>query len=111
MTVPGVPGSAGGSDAGTGILNHGVTTACCAAFLFLVVLTLEMSVSEFAEVQILSDDARRARFNLPKSCVPGLTALKPAVAHSSGLIVLIDCRSGDGTPDQPQPARWDPKTR
>jgi hypothetical protein len=88
-----------------------VTKPCCAAFLFLVVLTLEMSVSEFAEVQILSDDARRARFNLPKSCVPGLTALKPAVANSSGLIVLIDCRSGVGTPDQPQPARWDPKAR
>jgi hypothetical protein len=34
-----------------------------------------MSVSEFAEVQILSDDARRARFNLPTSCAPGFTAL------------------------------------
>jgi hypothetical protein len=88
-----------------------VTTACCPAFLFLVVLTLEMSVAEFADVQILTDDARRARVNLPKSCVRGLTALKPAVASSSGLIVLIDCRSGDGTPDQPQPARWDLRTR
>jgi hypothetical protein len=43
-----------------------------------------MSGSEFAEVQNLSDGDRRARFNLAKSCVPGLTALKPVAANSSG---------------------------
>jgi hypothetical protein len=88
-----------------------VSAPCLRCYAVRGVLTLEMSVSEFAEVQILSDDARRARFNLPTSCAPGFTALKRVAADSSGRIVLIDCRSGDGTPDQPQAARWAPKTR
>ncbi len=88
-----------------------MTKAFCGALLLLV-LTLEMSVSEFVEVHSLSDDARRARFNLTEQCVPLLRAMKPAVANSSRVIVLIDCRPREAAaPDQPKPIPWDQRDR
>lgn len=74
-------------------------------------LTLDMSLAEFAELQSLSDEARRARFGLPNSCTPGVSAMKPAVANSDRLIVLIDCKSAEPVQLDPKPIRWNQDTR
>ncbi len=58
----------------------------------MLLLALDVSFVEFVEVQALSDDARRARFRLPKNCSPSVTAVKPANENSARLLVLIDCR-------------------
>ncbi len=92
-----------------GALN-GVARACCVALL-RVVLTLEMPVAEFVEIQKLSDEARRARFDLPETCVPDVSAMRPAVANSVRLIVLVDCRPAATSPYEPERTRWDKEGR
>jgi hypothetical protein len=62
--------------------------------VLLLVLTVEMSLAEFAQLQGLSDKERHARFDLPEDCVPGITAMRSA-AGSQRLIVLIDCKAED----------------
>jgi hypothetical protein len=56
-----------------------------------LVLTLEASVQEFAELISLSDDARRERFRLPSACSPIISAVKPAAPNASRLTVFVDC--------------------
>ncbi len=53
------------------------------ALLVLVLLTLELSVVEFVELQGLSDDARRSRLSLPTTCTPRLGAIAPAAPPTS----------------------------
>lgn len=69
-------------------------------------LTLEMSALEFAELQRLSDEDRRALLHLPDACVPGITAMRPAVARSQHLIVLVDCKSIEPAQLDPRPIGW-----
>ena len=72
---------------------------------------MEMSVSEFAELQSLSDEGRRARFDLPDGCTPSIAAMRPAVMSSQRLIVLIDCKSADPIPPSPMPIRGSQTSR
>ena len=56
-----------------------------------VLLTLDASVQEFAELVSLSDEARRERFQLPPACTPIIGAVKPAGPNSSRVTVIVDC--------------------
>lgn len=60
----------------------------------VLVLTLDASVQEFAELVSLPDDARRERFHLPPACTPIVSAVKPASPNSSRLTVFVDCSAG-----------------
>ena len=72
-----------------------------------LVLTLDASVQEFAELVSLPDDARRERFQLPPACTPILSAVKPAGSNSSRLTVFVDCSAGTMAPSSPiEPAFW-----
>jgi hypothetical protein len=72
-----------------------------------VVLTLDASVEEFAELVSLSDEARRERFHLPPACAPTIGAVKPAAPNSSRVTVIVDCRGGTIAPSSPiAPASW-----
>jgi len=75
------------------------------------VLTLEMSVSEFAELQSLSDEERRARFDLPDGCTPGISAMRAAVVSSQRLIVLVDCKAAEPPEHDLTLIRWSPDSR
>lgn len=84
--------------------HNGVARASFVALL--LVLTMEMSLSEFADLQSLSDEGRRARLALPDGCTPGISAMRPAVVSSQRLIVLIDCKSTEPAQQDPKPIRW-----
>lgn len=56
-----------------------------------LVLTLDASVQEFAELVSLPDDARRERFHLPPARTPIIGAVKPEVPNSSRVTVIVDC--------------------
>lgn len=72
-----------------------------------LVLTLDASVQEFAELVSLSNDARRERFNLPPACTPIIGAIKPATASSSRLTVFVDCGAVTTAPSSTiEPASW-----
>jgi hypothetical protein len=66
-----------------------------------LVLTLDASVQEFAELVSLSDEARRERFNLPPACTPIIGAVKPAGQTSSRLTVFVDCSGGTTVTSSP----------
>ena|GEM_PF-5100937 len=62
-----------------------------------------MTPGEFASLQSLSNDARRARLGMPDTCRPGLTAVKMSTKRSGRIAVLISCHkrrppSPPGTP-------------
>ena len=67
----------------------------------LLAAAASMTTGEFVEVQKLSPDDLRARFGLPASCDPSVTALAtdPAV---SVVTVAVDCRARpEGAPSPP----------
>jgi hypothetical protein len=69
----------------------------------LLAAAASMTTGEFVEVQKLSPDDLRARFGLPASCDPSVTALAtdPAV---SLVTVAVDCRTRpEGTPSPSGP--------
>jgi hypothetical protein len=66
-----------------------------------LVLTLDASVQEFAELVSLSDEARRERFHLPPACTPVVSAVKPAGTNSSRLTVFVECRAGTTATSSP----------
>ena len=72
---------------------------------------MEMSLLEFAELQSLSDEGRRARLDLPDGCTPAISAMRPAVVSSQRLIVLIDCKATEPAQENPKPIRWSQDTR
>ena len=72
-----------------------------------LVLTLDASVQEFAEIVSLSDEARRERFHLPPACTPIVSAMKPAAPNSSRLTIFVDCSTWTTAPSSPiEPASW-----
>jgi hypothetical protein len=72
-----------------------------------LVVTLDASVQEFAELISLSDDARRVRFRLPPACTPVISAVKPAAPNASRLTVLVDCSAPPTVPASPiKPTSW-----
>jgi len=58
----------------------------------LLAVTVSMSTGEFIEVQQLSHDDLRARFKLPPSCDPSVTALNTDPAANQ-MTVAIECRA------------------
>ena len=48
-----------------------------------------MTPAEFASLQSLSNDARRARLGMPDTCRPGLTAVKMSTKRSGRMAVLV----------------------
>ena len=72
-----------------------------------LVLTLDASVQEFAELISLSDDARRERFRLPPACTPIISAVKPAAPNARRLTVFVDCSASPTVPSSPiKPVSW-----
>jgi len=72
-----------------------------------LILTLDTSTQEFAELISLSDDARRERFRLPPTCTPIVSAVKPAAPSGSRLTVVVDCKDPLTVPSSPiEPAFW-----
>ena len=57
----------------------------------LLAVTVSMSTGEFIEVQQLSHEDLRARFKLPPSCDPSVTALNTDPAANQ-MTVAIECR-------------------
>jgi len=63
-----------------------------------------MTTVEFIEVQQLPVEALRARFKLPASCDPAVTALTTDPSNNR-MVVAVDCRAKPApTPPEP-PAR------
>ena len=58
----------------------------------LVAVTVSMSTGEFIEVQKLSHEDLRARFRLPPSCDPSVTALNTDPSANQ-MTVAIECRA------------------
>ena len=58
----------------------------------LLAVTVSMSTGEFIEVQKLSHDDLRARFKLPPSCDPAVTAVNTDPAANQ-MTVAIECRT------------------
>ncbi len=54
-------------------------------------LTVDLSMSEFLDLQRLDEGDRRTRLGLPADCIPGLTAMMPTTATSDHLVVMITC--------------------
>lgn len=72
----------------------------------VVATTLSMTIAEFVEFQKLSPEELRARFGLPTSCDPSVTAATPPTGGNS-VHVGVECRVAPGTPPggPPRPAR------
>ena len=62
------------------LIGKGVTVGALA-----LIVMLDASVQEFAELVSLPDDPRRERFHLPPACTPIVSAVKPAGPNSSRL--------------------------
>jgi hypothetical protein len=58
----------------------------------MLAVTVSMSTGEFIEVQKLSHEDLRARFKLPPSCDPSVTALNTDPGANQ-MIVAIECRT------------------
>jgi hypothetical protein len=58
----------------------------------LLAVTVSMSTGEFIEVQQLSHEDLRARFKLPPSCDPSVTALNTDPGANQ-MTVAIECRA------------------
>jgi hypothetical protein len=73
----------------------------------LLAVTVSMSTGEFIEVQQLSHEDLRARFKLPPSCDPSVTALNTDPAANQ-MTVAIECRARVAPPPgdrrEPRPA-------
>jgi hypothetical protein len=55
------------------------------------VLTLEISLPDFIQLQRLDDGDRRVLLGLPATCTPGLTAMAGATDPSRRLFVVVVC--------------------
>lgn len=72
-----------------------------------LILTLDASIQEFAELLALSDNARRERFHLPPACTPKISAVKPAAPNAGRLMVFVDCSAPTIVPSSPiEPTSW-----
>jgi len=80
----------------------------CRLPILLMALTLETSMSDFVDLQRLSDEDRRARLNLPAGCVPSLTAVQSTTPPLDRVQVLVECRQSavtDGARSGARPPR------
>jgi hypothetical protein len=68
--------------------------------LFVLAVTLAMTMAEFIEVQKLAPGDLRTRFGLSPSCDPSLTALTTDPAANL-VTVAIDCRDNPATTSPP----------
>jgi hypothetical protein len=57
------------------------------ALIFALAATVELSLGDFLEIQKSTDDELRARFKLPRSCEPSLSA----VGLGRRVIVTVFC--------------------
>lgn len=72
-----------------------------------LLLTLDASIQEFAELVSLSASARRERFHLPPACTPVISAVRPAAPNASRLVVFVDCGATPTVPSSPiEPTSW-----
>jgi hypothetical protein len=69
---------------------------CHLATLLLLAMTFEMSIAEFLAVQESDDHWRRARFKLPRSCKPAITA---TTLNRERMHVVVTCLEREGTRD------------
>ncbi len=75
-----------------------------AALKLVLAVSLSMTTMEFIEIQQLPAEALRARFKLPASCDPAVTALTTDPSNNR-MMVAVDCRTKSApTPSDP-PAR------
>jgi len=82
-----------------------VTPPRCARVATLVLaVSLSMTTVEFIEVQQLPVEALRARFKLPASCDPTVTALTTDPS-ANRMMVAVECRP------KPAPVAPDPPAR
>jgi len=70
----------------------------------VLAVSLSMTTMEFIEVQQLPVEALRARFKLPASCDPAVTALTTDPSNNR-MVVAVDCRA------KPAPTSPNPPTR
>ena len=72
----------------------------------VLAVSLSMTTVEFIEMQQLPVEALRARFKLPASCDPTVTALTTDPS-ANRMTVAVECRpkSTSTTPDSPPPRR------
>ncbi len=54
-------------------------------------LTLDVSMREFVELQRLDDNGRRLLLGLPEHCNPGITAMMAPTSTAGRLVALITC--------------------
>jgi len=54
-------------------------------------LTVDLSLAEFLEIQRLDEGDRRTRLGLPKTCIPGLTAMMRMASPADQVTVMISC--------------------
>lgn len=64
---------------------------CLGILLIAAVLSLDMSVGEFVELQGLSDRERSTRLLLPESCVPRMTAMRSGGHDADHVKVEVRC--------------------
>jgi hypothetical protein len=78
----------------------GIVAAALAGIIY-------MTPAEFANLQRLSNDARRARLGMPDTCRPGLTAVKMSTKRSGRIAVLVICHKREPpsplSPPSPSP--------
>jgi len=74
---------------------------CASLAGLLLAVSLSMTTVEFIEVQQLPVEALRARFKLPASCDPTVTALTTDPT-ANRMLVAVECRP------RPAPAAPDP---
>jgi hypothetical protein len=76
----------------------------CGVTAWVLAVSLSMTTVEFIEVQQLPAEALRARFRLPASCEPTVTALTTDPS-ANRMMVAVECRP------KPVPATPDPPGR
>jgi hypothetical protein len=64
---------------------------CLRILLITAVLSVEMSVGDFVELQGLSDRERSTRLLLPESCVPRMTAMRSGGHDADRVKVEVRC--------------------
>jgi hypothetical protein len=77
---------------------------CASLGALLLAVSLSMTTVEFIEIQQLPVEALRARFKLPASCDPAVTALTTDAA-ANRMLVAVECRAKPASAAPEPPAR------
>ena len=81
-----------------------ITRVASASAALVLAVSLSMTTVEFIEIQQLPVDALRARFRLPASCEPTVTALSTD-GNANRMQVAVECRP------KPAPSTAEPPAR